>query len=139
MKREGDYIKHPPPTLYNVESFSFVNILLPCVFSVSYSLSLSLSYTHTQFISIPLHKNHTQFFTWTILFSDRITNLSLFQSPMEHSNLLLISILITLDQTSCACDHFHKQCSRYSFPSCIIFSVVWVYFTMSFASSKHSN
>ena len=51
MKREGDYIKHPPPTLYNVESFSFVNIHSTCVFSVSYTLclySLSLSHIHTR-------------------------------------------------------------------------------------------
>ena len=40
MKREGDYIKHPPPTLYVVESFSFINIHLVC-------LSLSLSHIHT--------------------------------------------------------------------------------------------
>ena len=35
---------------------------------------------------------------------------------MESSNLLLISILITLDETSCACEHSHKQCSRDSIP-----------------------
>ena len=56
MKREGDYIKHPPPTLYNVESFSFVNIH-SLVYSLSYSLWL-YSLTHTQFISIPLHRIH---------------------------------------------------------------------------------
>ena len=53
MKREGDYIKHPPPTLYNVESFSFVNIhfylrilyvYTPCV------STLSLSHTRTLFL-----------------------------------------------------------------------------------------
>ena len=55
MKREGDYIKHPPLTLYNVESFSFVNIhfylrilcaYTSCVSTISLSLSLSLSLSH---------------------------------------------------------------------------------------------
>ena len=47
MKREGDYIKHPPPTLLYVESFSSINIHLACVCSVSYTLCLySLSRTH---------------------------------------------------------------------------------------------
>ena len=35
---------------------------------------------------------------------------------MEPSNLLFISILNTFDQTSCACEHSHKQCSRDSSP-----------------------
>ena len=72
MKREGDYIKHPPPTLYIVESFSFVNTLA-CVFSVSiYILCLSLSHTHTYIytrtvLSIPLHRIiSTRFFTMII-------------------------------------------------------------------------
>ena len=64
MKREGDYIKHPPPTLYNVESFSFVNIFLLELLSMStllvsllsLSLSLSLSHTHTHISSLPLHR-----------------------------------------------------------------------------------
>ena len=76
MKREGDYIKHPPPTLYDVESFSFVNILyLPyslCLHLVSL-FSLSLTHTHTHILSLPLHRISTRFFTtsklarWTLL------------------------------------------------------------------------
>ena len=50
MNREGDYITHPPPTLEQVESFSFVNILYLAYSLCLYTLclySLSLSHTHT--------------------------------------------------------------------------------------------
>ena len=47
MKREGDSIKHPPPTLYNVESFSFVNKFL-LAYSLCHTPCVStLSHTHT--------------------------------------------------------------------------------------------
>ena len=52
MKREGDYIKHAPPTLKYVESFSFFNIHLLvyslCLYTLClYSLSHRHIHTHT--------------------------------------------------------------------------------------------